>query len=105
VGFFDPAYKKLLAKCPASFQQSSEIWLILIDEAITKHKAIVSADLFKVAVLSHLAIDASNQDPSSWSEDGLAKVKLSLHSAHQLLSSNLQQAAFDTANTLRHVGS
>ena len=101
---FDPAYKKLLAKSPASFQERADLWLVMIEEAIREHNAAVSADLFRAAVLSHLAIEDSEKNPSIWSKDGLEFAKLTLHSSHQMLSKERQVAAFRAASTIYPLG-
>jgi hypothetical protein len=104
MGFFDPAYKKMLAKSPAFFQQSAEVWLLLIEDAIVKHNAVVSADLFRATVIGHLALESSEEDPANWSSDGLKYIKLTMHSANRMMSNALQLAAFQTATTIYPLG-
>lgn len=104
MGFFDPAWKKLLAKSPPAFREKADVWLISIEDVIAEHKMVGSVDNFRTAVLCHLAIEWSEKDPSPWSEDALTYAKLNLFASSKVLPEALQQAALRAANILRHIG-
>jgi hypothetical protein len=100
VGFFDPAYKKMLAKAPASFRERADMWLVMIEEGIKRHNAVVSADFYRATMIGHLAITSSEKEPGIWSEDALKDIKLKLNASNTMLSKELQLAAFRDAEMI-----
>ncbi|HOY76687.1 MAG TPA: hypothetical protein PLH23_10350 [Hyphomonadaceae bacterium] len=100
MGFFDPAYKKMLLKSPGYFRAGARDWEVAIEAAIARHDAKLATDLFCAAVIGILALETAKQDPASWSVDALGYIRVAKENAMTLLPMALKVEAVTIAAML-----
>jgi hypothetical protein len=101
MGVFDPAYKKMILKSPAAFQDDAMRWGPLLEaQVLLRAVPPVGHDLFRAVVVGQLALRASQDNPGMWSPDGLRYITHATHNAQSLIPRMYLDAAHAAAREI-----